>query len=121
MSLTATVLRAAGRGCARSSAPPTRVKSVIIRSIAALDINDAYLWYERQPTGLGHEFRDALRATLTGISEHLGLYQVVHRNTRRAFMRRFPYGIYYREYVKAIVVVACMHGSRDPRHWQTRG
>ena len=96
------------------------MKPVVIRSAAALDVNDAYLWYEHQRPGLGEEFRDALRATLTSISEHTGLYQVVHRNTRRAFMRRFPYGIYYREYAEALVVVACMHGSHDLRHWQTR-
>lgn len=83
-------------------------------------MDDVFRWYEAQRLGLGEEFREALRATLDSISEHPGLYQVIHRNTRRAFMRRFPYGIYYREYVDVIVVVACIHGSRDPRRWQTR-
>ena len=96
------------------------MKPVLIRPAAAADIDDAFRWYEAQHPGLGGEFREVLRTTLNNISEHPNLYQVVHRNTRRAFMRRFPYGIYYREYVDVIVVVACIHGSRDPRRWQTR-
>jgi plasmid stabilization system protein ParE len=35
-------------------------------------------------------------------------------------LRRFPYGIYYRLYPDSIVIVACMHGRRDPKRWQSR-
>jgi plasmid stabilization system protein ParE len=48
------------------------------------------------------------------------LFPVVHRQTRRALLRRFPYGLYYRIVNDQIVVVACMHGRRDPRQWQSR-
>jgi plasmid stabilization system protein ParE len=37
-----------------------------------------------------------------------------------ALLRRFPYGIYYRIYPDSIVIVACMHGRRDPKRWQSR-
>jgi plasmid stabilization system protein ParE len=82
----------------------------IVRPAAAADIDDAFLWYEGQRAGLGHD----------GIAEHPLRYPVIRRNTRRALLRRFPYAIYYRVYGDVIVVVACMHGRRDPRRWQVR-
>lgn len=48
------------------------------------------------------------------------IFPVVHRQTRRALLRRFPYGLYYRIVDDQIVVVACMHGRRNPRRWQSR-
>jgi hypothetical protein len=55
----------------------TRV--VRLRDEADQDLAAAASWYEQQRGGLGHEFLD-----------------VVHRETRRALMTRFPFGIYSR-------------------------
>jgi len=93
---------------------------IIVRPAAAADIEDAFLWYERQRPGLGDEFLDAVQAACESIAAHPTLYPVIHRNTRRALLRRFPYGIFYRVDADVIVVVACMHGSRDPRRWKSR-
>ncbi len=96
------------------------MKPVLIRPRAAADIEEAYQWYEDQRPGLGAEFRAALQNALQAITANPDLYQVVHRRTRRVLLKRFPYGLYYREYSEAIVVVACMHGHRDPKRWQAR-
>ena len=93
---------------------------ILVRPAAAADIEDAFLWYERQRPGLGDEFLDAVQAACEGIAAHPTMYPVTHRNTRRALLRRFPYGIFYRVDADLIVVVACMHGSRDPRRWKSR-
>jgi plasmid stabilization system protein ParE len=92
----------------------------IVRPAAAADIDEAFLWYERQRAGLGGEFLTAAQATIDAIAAHPSRYAVIHRNTRRAFLRRFPYGIYYRIYDDIVVVVACMHGRRSPKRWQSR-
>jgi plasmid stabilization system protein ParE len=92
----------------------------IVRPAAAADIDDAFLWYEGQRAGLGHEFLAAAQALIDSIAEHPLRYPVIRRNTRRALLRRFPYAIYYRVYGDVILVVACMHGRRDPRRWQVR-
>jgi plasmid stabilization system protein ParE len=84
------------------------------------DLQDAFEWYETKQSGLGIELREAVREKLSGIAASPLLYPVVHRNTRRALLRRFPYGLYYRVYPGVIVVVACMHGRRNPRRWNTR-
>ena len=93
---------------------------IIVRPAAAADIDEAFLWYEGQRPGLGHEFLAAVEAARESIAAHPAMYPVIHRDTRRALVHRFPYGIFYRVYGDLIVVVACMHGSRDPRRWRSR-
>lgn len=82
---------------------------------AAADLEHAFLWYEQQRTGLGHEFLAAAKVAFEKILSNPAGYPVVHRSTQRALVRRFPYGVYFRVYPEAIVVVACMHGRRDPQ------
>lgn len=92
----------------------------IVRPAAAADIDEAFLWYQTQRPGLGHEFLAAADTLIDAIAEHPLRYPVVRRNTRRALLRRFPYAMYFRIYDNVIVVVACMHGRRNPRRWQVR-
>jgi len=93
---------------------------ILIRPAAAADIEDAFVWYEEQRSGLGSEFLKAVDDALIAIQRAPQLHSVIHRNARRALLRRFPYGVYYRIYPDLIVVVACMHGRRNPRRWQSR-
>jgi plasmid stabilization system protein ParE len=92
----------------------------VVRPAAAADIDDAFLWYEAQRPGLGHEFLAAADALINAIAEHPLRYPLVRRNTRRALLRRFPYAVYFRIYDEVVVVIACMHGRRNPRRWQVR-
>jgi plasmid stabilization system protein ParE len=96
------------------------VKCILVRPAAVTDIEDAFLWYQSLRHGLGDEFRDALRFIFNQISENPRRYQMVHRDTRRVLLARFPYGVYFREFPEVIVVIACMHGRRAPERWQNR-
>ncbi len=91
---------------------------ILIRPAAAADIDEAFLWYERQQAGLGEEFLAEVQAALEKVVARPARYPVVHRETRRVLVHRFPYGIFYRVYGERVVVVACMHGRRDPRRWR---
>ncbi len=93
---------------------------VRLRPEAEQDLSDAATWYEEQLPGLGHQFLDRVLQTFSAISGTPLMYPIVHRNTRRALIHRFPFGVYYRLEDTVIVVVAIMHGSRDPRRWKTR-
>ena len=93
---------------------------IAVRPAAAADIDEAVLWYEGQRSGLGHEFLAAAQSLIVAVARYPLRYPVVRRNTRRALLRRFPYAIYFRIYDEVIVVVACMHGRRNPRRWQAR-
>jgi hypothetical protein len=44
----------------------------------------------------------------------------VHRTVRRALLRRFPFGVFYRAEPSRIVVIGILHGSRDPKVWKGR-
>jgi toxin ParE1/3/4 len=48
-------------------------------------------------------------------------FPVVHKNIRRALLRRFPYALMFViDDDATLTVIACFHGSRDPAHWQRR-
>lgn len=93
---------------------------IYIRPEAERDLADAAAWYEIQRSGLGHRFLDEVNAIFLKISETPLIYPNVHRNTRRALIRRFPFGVYYQVQDSIIVVFAVMHGSRNPRNWKSR-
>jgi len=93
---------------------------VHLRPEAEADIEEAALWYEKQREGLGQDFLDELLSAINAISEDPHIFPVVHRNTHRAIIHRFPFGVYYRVEDDLIVVVAAMHGSRHPRRWKQR-
>ena len=93
---------------------------VRLRPEAEQDLSEAAAWYEEQLSGLGHQFLDEVLAALSALTENPLVYPVVHRNTRRVLIHRFPFGVYYRIEGVTIVVPAVMHGSRDPRRWRIR-
>ncbi|MHB8143834.1 MAG: hypothetical protein ACYDGX_09285 [Thermoleophilia bacterium] len=57
---------------------------------------------------------------LRAITEHPNRFPIIHRETRRALLHRFPYALFYRVIDEEIIIVACMHGKRNPAHWQIR-
>ncbi|MHB8741524.1 MAG: type II toxin-antitoxin system RelE/ParE family toxin [Sulfuricaulis sp.] len=93
---------------------------VRLRPEAEQDLSDAAVWYEGQLSGLGHQFLDEVLAAFSSLAEVPLRYPIVHRNTRRALIHRFPFGVYYQVENTAIVVLAVMHGSRDPHRWKIR-
>lgn len=90
------------------------------RPAAAADVEDAYFWYERQRPGLGDAFMSAVNDAVEAISENPLQYPIIHRQTRRLLLKRFPYGLYFRLLHEQPVIVACMHGCRAPRRWESR-
>jgi len=91
-----------------------------LRPEAERDLSDAAIWYEAQLAGLGHRFLDEVENAFSAIAEAPRRYPVVHKSMRRMLIRRFPFGVYYRIEKSAIVVLAVMHASRNPRRWKGR-
>lgn len=96
------------------------MRTYVVRPAAAADIRRGYVWYERQREGLGEEFLAELRASTDAILSSPTAFPVVHRETRRALVRRFPYGLFFRAVGDVIVLVACFHTSRRPATWKRR-
>ena len=92
----------------------------VFRPQADQEVQSARQWYEDQRSGLGMEFANAVDEVLERISSNPLAFSTVHGETRRAVVRRFPYGIYFRISADMIIVTAVMHGRRHPRRWQAR-
>ena len=53
-------------------------------------------WYDNIRPELGERFALTVEATVEAIAEHPLQFPVVYRGRRRAGVRRFPYGIFFR-------------------------
>ena len=84
------------------------------------DLLEARAWYDKVRPELGERFALAVEATVEAMAEHPLQFPVVYRNRRRAGVRLFPYGIFFEVQDNRIVVIACFHGRRNPKHWQLR-
>lgn len=96
------------------------MKRLVLTPEADAEALDAHGWYEREQAGLGDAFRDELDATIRRIRWSPLAHRVVHRDLRRALVRRFPYVVLYRLMGDSVVVVAIVHGRRAPARWRTR-
>ena len=84
------------------------------------EIDDARQWYERQRVGLGDDFLRALEDVFQHLSTMPMVNRVLYRDARRALLRRFPYGVYYRVLPDRVEVIAVQHLRRNPSSWQSR-
>lgn len=93
---------------------------VIFTPAARAELIDAEDWYEAKLPGLGTRFRDEVGETVLRMRENPHQFPVVLRDVHRARLRKFPYGLFFRVEMTALLVIACFHGSRDPQRWERR-
>ena len=97
-------------------------RAVRFLAAAEAEIDEAIVWYENQSQGLGVEFARALSAAESALMRDAERFPVLYvaeseRQVRRILLRRFPYSVHYLLEADTVVVLACMHGRRDPRIW----
>lgn len=93
---------------------------LVFRPEAEAELLDGRAWYEGERVGLGAIFVAAVETTITAILQDPLAYPRVRGDTRRALVRRFPYAVYFRPLGDEIIVLAVMHGRRNPGHWRSR-
>src|SRR5437763_1662515 len=93
---------------------------VVLTAEAEADLDEAAQWYERRSPGLGVDLVARARDVFGQIGATPELYPEVHAGLRRAPVRRFPYGVFYRLRNDRVEVVAVFHDRRDPSAWQDR-
>ena len=87
---------------------------------AEAELTDARQWYAHQRKDLDLEFMQCVDDTLSRVVANPYLFPVIHRNLRRAVVRRFPFAVFYEVTVDEIQVVAVFHSRRDPERWMSR-
>ena len=88
---------------------------VRLSALAALDIQQAREWHDAREPGLGDQFLQRVDETMTRIGQNPFQYQVIAgtREHRRAPVREFPWGLWYRVEEDSSVVVACLAFRQD--------
>jgi len=93
---------------------------IIVRPEAAREVQDAFDWYEEKSEGLGLEFLRSAEACLAGVKRSPLAFPIVHEQVHRAFLRKFPYTLFYIVKEESIIVLACFHAKRNPIDWMRR-
>ncbi|HPR74514.1 MAG TPA: type II toxin-antitoxin system RelE/ParE family toxin [Bacteroidales bacterium] len=88
--------------------------SIIVIPEAEQDILSAFTWYEENRTGLGHAFLLNLEAGFEVIVRDPYIFPVEYKQTRKHLIKRFPYIIIYIIDEKQVIVLAVLHGRRNP-------
>jgi hypothetical protein len=88
--------------------------TIRISDDALQDLNNGFLFYEAQETGLGEYFAACLRADIEGLKVWAGIHRVIYKDYHRLLNRVFPYGIFYTLEKNAAVVWAVIDLRRDP-------
>lgn len=87
---------------------------------AELDLIEAIRWYDERDQELGDDFLRCVYQCIGSLERNPRLYPIVHRQMRRALVRRFPYQILYEIEIEEIMIYAIYHSARDPEAWKRR-
>lgn len=87
---------------------------VIIRPEAEDDLKEAFSWYEDKRTGLGHNFLLHVDAGIKLIHRNPEIHPMEYKGTRKHLIKRFPYKIIYLVEEDRIIILAVIHGMRNP-------
>ena len=86
---------------------------VRITDPAETDLEQGYLFYEQQQTGLGSYFLDALYADIDSLSFYAGIHLKLW-GCHRLLSKRFPFAVYYTIDKKSVLVIAVLDCRRKP-------
>lgn len=93
---------------------------LIFRPEAELDLSEAVSWYEKKVKGLGANFLLNVEAAIESIIRTPEAFTPIYKNTRRALVRKFPFGIHYLTEKEKIVILAIFHARRNSKDWKER-
>ena len=81
---------------------------------ALQDLNEGFLFYEAQQTGLGDYFVSSLRSDIERLRIAGGTHRVVFRDYHRLVCLTFPFAVYYTHDSNAVTIWAVIDQRRNP-------
>lgn len=94
--------------------------SVEFHPQAALEFEDAVLYYNERQPGLGKQLMQEVYTAIDRIIAYPTAWTLLEGNIRRALVHRFPYGLLYVTNHDEIKILAVMHLNRKPDYWKDR-
>ena len=95
---------------------------VIILPLAKEDLKEAKIWYENKLKELGKRFLAEVDKKINFIKINSLASNIRYDEIHTTVLDVFPFIIHYKVEIdqKAIVIVAVLHTSLDPKKWQSR-
>ena len=93
--------------CAASSADEVRVC-------------DSAALYAAARLGLGAEFTREVESVIERICDAPERWKLFEQDVRRCLTRRFPFAVLFIVEADYVLIIAVMHGSREPGYWRHR-
>jgi plasmid stabilization system protein ParE len=93
---------------------------LIVSPEAEEDLEEIFLWYDRQSERLGMTFLTRFEQALRRLERLPYLYAEVYKGGRLARIDRFPHRIVYSVDDQKTTVLAVWHPHQDPEKWQRR-
>jgi toxin ParE1/3/4 len=87
---------------------------------ALREYHEATLYYAERDPALALQFVEAVEDAIRRIVEAPSAWRALDDDVRRCLTHVFPYGILYTTEPEFILIVAVMHGSREPGYWKRR-
>ncbi len=87
---------------------------------ASDEFRDAVEYYNEQRQGLGFEFANEVKATLSRIGIYPVTWPELESGIRKCIIKRFPYALIYTIEDDLIIILAIMHMKRKPDYWKNR-
>lgn len=90
---------------------------LIVSARAETDLHEAFIWYEQQTIGLGHDFLRCVETKLDLIAQSPQLFRQRAGLHRLAATARFPYAIYFiwDEVNQIVAIRRVLHFKQDSR------
>tara|TARA_R110002096_G_scaffold112163_4_gene244463 strand:- start:631 stop:930 length:300 start_codon:yes stop_codon:yes gene_type:complete len=87
---------------------------VQISEEALQDLNEGFLFYEAQQSGLGDYFVSSLRSDIERLKIAGGAHRIVYCDYHRLICHTFPFAVYYTCESDSVIIWAVIDQRRDP-------
>jgi toxin ParE1/3/4 len=87
---------------------------------AALEFEEAVRFYKERGRNLGRRFAEEVRVAIAKIVATPERWRILEEDIRRCLVHVFPYAVLYTIEADYILIVAVMHGKRQPGYWRQR-
>jgi len=88
--------------------------SIFLEPKALVEMQEGFIWYEKQKDGLGDEFIEEIESCYRKLIDNPQRFSYINAIYRRIKTNRFPYVLVYEIDGNVIVIISIRHTKRQP-------